>query len=58
MNIQSLSDLEKRALARISIAVYGEELARIMIPELSRYLDESSRLPVLADLRPEGLSRA
>lgn len=44
MEIKSLSEQEKRALAEISIVVYGKELTRIMIPELKDYLNGSNRL--------------
>jgi hypothetical protein len=37
MEIKSLAELEKRAMAEISIGIYGEELTRIMLPELKDY---------------------
>ncbi len=43
MEIKSLTEMEKRALAEISIVVYGEELTRIMIPELKDYLNGSRK---------------
>jgi hypothetical protein len=43
MEIKSLTDQEKRALAEVSLVVYGEELTRIMIPELKDYLNGSNR---------------
>jgi hypothetical protein len=44
MEIKSLTEQQKRALAEISIVVYGEELTRIMIPELKDYLNGSTKL--------------
>jgi hypothetical protein len=41
MEIKSLTELEKRAMAEISIGIYGEELSRIMLPELKEYLNDS-----------------
>ena len=41
MEIKSLTELEKRAMAAISIGIYGEELSRIMLPELKEYLNDS-----------------
>jgi len=41
MEIRSLPELEKRALAEISEVIYGEELTRIMLPELKGYLNGS-----------------
>lgn len=58
MDIKALSDIEKKALAQISVVIYGEELARIMMPELSEYLNGSSPSPKLEDLRPEHLAKA
>jgi hypothetical protein len=43
MEIASLTEQQKRALAEISIVVYGEELTRIMIPELKDYLNGSPK---------------
>jgi hypothetical protein len=43
MEIQSLTEQQKKALAEISMVVYGEELTRIMIPELKDYLNGSSK---------------
>lgn len=47
MNIRSMSEMEKTALAQIAIAVYGQELSRIMMPELGEYLSGPAplRLP-------------
>ena len=47
MDIRSMSEMEKMALAQIAIAVYGEELSRIMMPELGEYLNGPAplRLP-------------
>lgn len=58
MNIQSLSDMEKRALVQISIAVYGEELTRIMMPELGGYISASSPSLEPADLLEEDFVKA
>ena len=44
MEIKSLPELEKRALAGITEAIYGEELTRIMLPELKEYLNSDSSL--------------
>ncbi len=43
MEIKSLTEQQKKALAEISIVVYGEELTRIMIPELKNYLNGSTK---------------
>ena len=43
MEIKSLTEQQKRALAEVSIVVYGEELTRIMIPELKDYLNGSTK---------------
>ncbi len=43
MEIKSLTEPEKRALAEVSLVVYGEELTRIMIPELKDYLNGSKK---------------
>lgn len=39
MEIKSQAEREKRAMAEISIGIYGEELTRIMLPELKEYLN-------------------
>lgn len=41
MDIKSLAELEKRALAEISIGIYGQDLSQIMLPELKEYLNGS-----------------
>ncbi|HET6490538.1 MAG TPA: hypothetical protein VFG28_12345 [Syntrophales bacterium] len=46
MEIKSLTEQQKKALAEISIVVYGEELTRIMIPELKNYLNGSAKREV------------
>ena len=43
MEIKSLTEQQKKALAEVSIVVYGEELTRIMIPELKNYLNGSAK---------------
>ena len=43
MEIESLTEQQKKALAKISMVVYGKELTRIMIPELKNYLNGSTR---------------
>ena len=43
MDIKSLTELKKRALAEISVVIYGDELTRIMIPELREYLDNTGK---------------
>jgi hypothetical protein len=48
MVIRSMSEMGKMALAQIAIAVYGEDLSRIMMPELGEYLSGP------APLRPPG----
>jgi hypothetical protein len=42
MEIRSLTEQQKKALAEVSIVVYGEELTRIMMPELKDYLNGST----------------
>ena len=46
MEIKSLTEQQKKALAEVSIVVYGEELTRIMIPELKNYLNGSAKREV------------
>jgi hypothetical protein len=41
MEIKLLAELEKRAMAEITIGIYGEELTRIMLPELKEYVNVS-----------------
>ena len=48
MEIKSLTELEKRTMAEISIGIYGEELSRIMLPELKEYLSNSIEKDVIA----------
>jgi hypothetical protein len=43
MEIKSLTEQQKKALAEVSIVVYGEELTRLMIPELKNYLNGSTK---------------
>jgi hypothetical protein len=43
MEIKSLTEQQKKALAEISIVVYGEELTLLMIPELKNYLNGSTK---------------
>ena len=50
MDIKSLAELEMRALTEISVAIYGEELTRIMTPELQEYLDISHKRNESEDL--------
>jgi hypothetical protein len=44
MEITSMTELEKRTLAEISEVIYGEELTRIMLPELKEYLNSYSSI--------------
>jgi len=53
MEIKSLTEQQKRALAEVSIVVYGEELTRIMMPELKDYLNGSTK----RDDSPEMINR-
>jgi hypothetical protein len=53
MEIKSLTEQQKRALAEVSLVVYGEELTRIMIPELKDYLNGSAKL----DESPEMINK-
>jgi hypothetical protein len=53
MEIKSLTEQQKKALAEISIVVYGEELTRIMIPELKNYLNGSTK----RDESPESIHK-
>ena len=43
MEIKSFTEQEKRALAVISIGIYGKELTLIMLPELKEYLNGSTK---------------
>ena len=49
METKSLTELEKRAMAAISIGIYGEELTRIMLPELKEYLNGSIERDEIAE---------
>lgn len=50
MEIESLTEMEKKALAEISKVIYGEELTRIMIPELKNYLNGLTERDEVADV--------
>jgi hypothetical protein len=50
MEIKLLTETEKRALAEISVGIYGEELTRIMLPELKNCLNGSSKKGELAEV--------
>lgn len=39
MDIKTLTEMEKRALAKISTVIYGKELTLLMLPELKDYLN-------------------
>ena len=41
MDIKSMTELEKRAMAEISEGIYGEELTRIMLPDIKEYVNVS-----------------
>lgn len=43
MEIKAMTEQQKQALVEVSIVVYGEELTRIMIPELKDYLNGADR---------------
>jgi hypothetical protein len=43
MEITAFTEQEKRALAEISVGIYGEELTLIMLPELKNYLNGASK---------------
>lgn len=49
MEIKSLTEQEKRALAEISVGIYGEELTLIMLPELKEYLNGSTKRVAFAE---------
>jgi hypothetical protein len=49
MEIKSFTELEKRTMAEISIGIYGEELTRIMLPELKEYLNGSIERDEIAE---------
>ena len=50
MEIKSFTEQEKRALAEISIGIYGKELTLIMLPELEEYLNGSSKKDAFAEM--------
>jgi len=52
MEIKSMAELEKKAMAEISIGIYGEELSRIMLPELKEYLNGSIERDEIAEIIP------
>ncbi|OPY08295.1 MAG: hypothetical protein A4E67_01020 [Syntrophaceae bacterium PtaB.Bin038] len=52
MVIRSMSEMGKMALAQIAIAVYGEDLSRIMMPELGEYLNGPAPLRLPGTTRP------
>ena len=43
MEIKAMTEQQRQALVEVSIVVYGEELTRIMIPELKDYLNGVDR---------------
>ena len=49
MEIKLLTEQEKWALAEISVGIYGEELTRIMLPELKEYLNGSTKRDAFAE---------
>jgi hypothetical protein len=50
MEIKSYTEQEKRALAEISIGIYGKELTLIMLPELKEYLNGSTKRDAFAEM--------
>jgi hypothetical protein len=54
MEIKFMSEMEKRALAKISTAIYGEELTLIMLPELKDYLNGAGKTDELPELKIAG----
>jgi hypothetical protein len=50
MEIKTLTDQEKRALAEITKGIYGEELTLIMLPELKEYLNGKTKRDTLAEM--------
>jgi hypothetical protein len=50
MEIKSFTEQEKRALAEISIGIYGKELTLIMLPELKGYLNGSAKRDAFAEM--------
>jgi hypothetical protein len=53
MEIKLLTEQEKRTLAEISVGIYGEELTRIMLPELKEYLNGSTRRDAYTEMIDE-----
>jgi hypothetical protein len=51
MDVKVMTEMEKRALAKISTVIYGEELTLIMLPELKDYLNGAGKKDDLADLK-------
>ena len=50
MEIRFMSEMDKRALAKISTAIYGEELTLLMLPDLKDYLNGTGDDNEYADL--------
>lgn len=50
MEVKSMTEQEKRTLAEISVGIYGEELTRIMLPELKEYLNGSTKRAAFAEM--------
>ena len=50
MVITAFTEQEKRALAELSVGIYGEELTLIMLPELENYLNGASKKVELAEV--------
>lgn len=50
MEIKSMTEQEKRTFAEISVGIYGEELTRIMLPELKEYLNGSTKRAASAEM--------
>ncbi len=58
MEIKSLTEQEKRALAEISKGIYGEELTLIMLPELKEYLNGKTKREPFAEMNHRNQAKA
>ncbi len=56
MDIKTLTEMDKRALAKISTVIYGQELTLLMLPDLKEYLNGAGDSNECVDLEiPEGV---
>ena len=55
MDMKTLTEMEKKALAKISTVIYGEELTLLMLPEFKDYLNGDGNVSADGDI-PGGVA--